>query len=410
MTQERENSVLRRKAEAGRAVPETRAMTPERAIGQALARVAQEQLDLDLRVAELSDLRRSLAELPEMLPDLSLLAVIEGPQEALGLVALSPEVLSVLIEMQTTGRLGRAPPAPRKPTRIDAAMAVEFVDGLLEAVEEALIEQEAIAWAGGFRFASHLDDPRPLGLLLEDVTYRVWQATLSFGAGEREGTFFWAVPQTGRGAGLRRMPDGASAQAVGGAGSDADAPGWQASLERAVMGAPAQLEAVLHRVTLPLSAVMEFYPGLDLPLPADALDRLTLEAQGRRRLSGARLGQRRGMRALRLTGEEEAPDLDASDDRFGGGGFSAGASPFPEVEPMEPALGGLGDPMNPAYGLPDGDAAFGGTEEGEAPPLPGLPEMGDDAEGFGAMPMGGFAETEPGDAPDFPPLKIGSGL
>ena len=93
MAQERDNSVLRRKAEAGRIAPDGVPMTSEKAISQSLAKVAQEMLGLPLRVTELTETRRGLADLPEMLEDLSLLAVIEGPGEGLGLVALPPATL-----------------------------------------------------------------------------------------------------------------------------------------------------------------------------------------------------------------------------------------------------------------------------------------------------------------------------
>ncbi|WP_169739493.1 FliM/FliN family flagellar motor switch protein [Thioclava pacifica] len=405
MAQERENSVLRKKAEAAKPAPDSAPMTPEKAIAQSLSKVAQEMLDLPLRVTELVETRRGLADLPEMLEDLSLLAIIEGPGEGLGLVALPPATLSVLIEMQTMGRLGKTAPGPRKPTRIDAAMAADFLDALLATIEATLIEEEAIAWAGGFRYASHLDDPRPLGLLLEDISYRVWSARLAFGTGgEREGGFLWAVPQSGRGAALRRMPE----ESATGAAPPDPGQGWEAALERAVLSAPATLEAVLHRVTLPLAAVMDFEPGMDIPLPEDALEKIALEGQGRRKLSQARLGQSRGMRALRLVETDEAGGLEAVPQRKDFGAVAAGASPFPKVDlPLEP--GSLGDPMSPTYGALDDTS--GGPSDAQDPlgELGGL-ETGAAIGGFAGLGGLGALADEKEATGDLPPLKIGSGL
>ena len=86
-------------------------------------------------------------------------------------------------------------------------MVVDFLDATLSMIEETLVETEAVVWAGGFRYASYLDDPRPLGLLLEDMGYRLWQLEIGFGVGfERKGKLVWAVPVNGRGHSLRRMP------------------------------------------------------------------------------------------------------------------------------------------------------------------------------------------------------------
>lgn len=410
MTQERVHTALRKKAEAGRPAPDSAPMTPERAVSQALAKVAEEQLSLPVQIKSCRETRMSLADLPEALEDLSLLAVIEGPGEGLGLVALPPVTLATLIEVQTMGRLGKGTPPARRPTRIDAAMVAEFIDGVLGAIEESLIEMEAVAWAGGFRYASFLDDPRPLGLLLEDIPYRVWKVSLGLGAGaEREGEFLWAVPAQGRGQRLRRFPGmGASpaseaAQDEAFARAQAEAE-WAGKLESTVLGTHVTLDAVLHRATVPLSAVMGFRVGTEIPISMDALERLCLEAVGARKMARARLGQHKGFRAVRLSDEaEEGAEMEAPSlarPHLTPSEFSAGTSPFAGLaaEPHVPS--GLGDPHSAAYDLPEG--GFPAMDMG------GLGGFSDE----GAMPMGmaldGFDSAE--GAGDLPPLKIGSGL
>ena len=404
MAAEQGKSVLRKKAEAGRPVADGVAMSPERAISSSLAKVAQDMLELPLQVTAIEETRRSLADLPETLEALSLLALIEGPSEALGLIALSPTTLQALIEMQTMGRLGKTPSGPRKATRIDAAMAADFIDALLGAIESMLIEDDAISWAGGFRYASHLDDPRPLGLLLEDVTFRVWTVQFALGGGgERSGGLLWAVPQKGRGAHLKRDPSETQTEGEGAthaALAAAFAPPWEDQIERAVMGTPAVLNAVLHRMTLSLSAVLDFKPGMELPLRADSLEQITLEAQGRRKLSYARLGQSRGYRALRLTGSERATlDRETPEDDL-----EVGTSPFPTAEP--PAVSGAGfgnhppadsDPSDDLGGL----AGFGGV--GNLDDLGGF----DAPRSMADLALGDTSETA---TDDLPPLKVRSGF
>jgi len=310
MKQERDPSTLQRKAEVGRPMPDTPPITAERALAQALPRAAQDLYELPLQMRKLREARMTLADLPELLEPLSLIALIEGPGEALGLIALPPETLSVLIEVQTMGCLGRAAVVPRKPTRVDAAMVADFVDAVLEGVEAALEPTAEIVWAGGFRYSSYLDDPRPLGLMLEDVSYRVWTLEMGFGVdGGRTGALLWAVPANGRGERLRQLTETAAPKSTPElAARQAD---WARQMEATVMGTQVVLEAVLHRVTLPLSAVIGFAEGTELPLPADSLETLSIEGVGRRCLALARLGQHSGQRAVRLMTDtaSEVPSL-----------------------------------------------------------------------------------------------------
>ena len=305
-------TVMRRKAGAGRDQAEAPQMTPERGLTLALSKVAQDQLQLPLRVAEITESRMSLADLPEKLEALSLLAVMEGPSEALGLIAVPPATLSALIEVQTMGSVAATPAAPRKPTRIDASMVAEFLDHVMESFEAFLAPLPAITWAGGFRYASFLDDPRPLGLLLEDVSFRVYHVRLQLGAGgKREGGLLMALPAQGKGRGPRKpaaapVETPAGGDRVDGAAEAQAQAEWQDQLEQTVMGARVDLTGVLHRITLSLAQVAQFKEGTVIPVPYAALEGLQIEAIGRRRVATARLGQSHGMRALRVRPMEDS--------------------------------------------------------------------------------------------------------
>jgi flagellar motor switch protein FliM len=351
-------SALRRKAVAGRPAGEGAGLRPERAVRMALARAGQGVPGLDLRITELTDGRHVLAELLDMIPDHALLAMLEGPAEGLGLVAVAPPVLSGIVEVQTTGRLAKDERPPRKPTRTDAAMTVGLVDQALTELNEELADTSDIVWAGGFHFASFLDDPRPLGLLLEDIAYRVFTVTVTLGDGGRNGAILLALPAEGRGA-VPAQAASASAEPDERAHKE-----WTRALEDAVMAAEAEVSAVLHRLRVPLSAVMQLAEGDMIPVPAEQLERIELEAIDGRRLGAGRLGQNRGMRAVRLT---LTPQSRGSGTAMDMPGASMDAAPLVAPE----AGGGL-----PSLGL------------GEADPLPEpgllLPLPGDDG---GALPM-----------------------
>lgn len=284
-------SVLRRKTGAARpradAAGEPVAV---RALRLALGRAGQAVPGLGLEVAGLTEARLSLAELLDLPPDRALLAMIEGPGEALGLIALSPGVLATLIEAQTTGRVGQGDPVARKPTRTDAAMSAGLIDRVLTGLGAELDAMADRVWAGGFRYASFLDDPRPLELLLEDTAYRVFRAALSLAAGARQGEVLLALPAAGRG----KAP--ATALPLTAAVPLTPPP----TLADVALAAPAQLTAVLHRMTIPLAAVLALKPGDVVPVPSAALDQIVIEALDGRRLAEGKLGQNRGHRAVRL--------------------------------------------------------------------------------------------------------------
>ncbi|MEI2687191.1 MAG: FliM/FliN family flagellar motor switch protein [Cypionkella sp.] len=260
----------------------------------ALARAARDMLKLDLEVTRLSLDRRSLTELLELPPERALIVVLEGPAEGLGLLVLDAAVMSAMIEAQTIGKVGQAPLAPRKPTRTDAAMVAGTIDAALAGLELALQQEADLIWASGFRYASFLDDPRPLGLLLEDISYRVLTTELSLAQGARRGVAVLALPAEGRG----QIPAAGLTQP----GSEAQAgPGFSLALAAQIEASHCVLDAVLARVSLPLSTVIQMKVGETVVLTHAALDRIQFEGLDGLAVAEGKLGQNRGARAVRLT-------------------------------------------------------------------------------------------------------------
>lgn len=284
--------VIRRKLNVKRAEPPASGPGADRGWRNALARAARDHLKTQLEVSDLTLARVGLAEVLETPPDRALLIVLEGPCEGLGVLAIAPEVLSAMVEVLTIGRVGATGAPPRKPTRTDAALLAPMIDAALTDLEASLAEEVDLVWAGGWRYASFLDDPRPLGLMLEDVPYRVLQTVVSVGSGARRGNMILALPAEGRG----QMP----VPTLPPVDEAAQHLAFSAALTEGVEGAAAQLEAVLTRLAMPLSRVASLAPGDVLPLTAAALDRVSLEGLDGRKIAEGKLGQNRGMRALRL--------------------------------------------------------------------------------------------------------------
>lgn len=259
----------------------------------ALARAARDTMHLGMTVLRLDQARGSLAEVLDLPPDRAMIAVLEGPGEGLGLMAISAPVLAAMTEIQTIGRVSAVPQAIRRPTRTDAAMVAGFVDTALEGLELALAEEADLHWAGGFRYASFLDDPRPLGLLMEDIEYRILTAEISIEDGARTGQILMVLPAAGRGIRPKTLASAVPAAVAGQAFSQ--------DLAYQVDGAMCVLTAVIHHLRCPLEDVIALQIGDVLPMPFASLDRVGFEGIDGQRIAEGRLGQNRGMRAVRLT-------------------------------------------------------------------------------------------------------------
>jgi flagellar motor switch protein FliM len=288
------NDLIRRKIDQARPAEAEGAPGADRGWRLALARAARDAMGLDAAFRELTVSRQSLAEVLELAPDRALLALLDGPMGGLGVMMLDPVVTATLIEMQTLGRLSPQTPPPRKASRIDAAMVAGVIDRALAGLDQALADEADLIWAGGFRYASYLEDARPLGLMLEDEPYRVLSGDVVFGGSARSGRVTLVLPAEGRGDRPALQPDAA----------EAEAPQFTAALNAMVLQADCRLDAVIARLTLPLRQIMALAPGEVLALPSASVDRVALDTIEGQRVAGARLGQHRGMRAVKLS---EAP-------------------------------------------------------------------------------------------------------
>jgi flagellar motor switch protein FliM len=292
--------VLRRKiAQAG--TQRTGAVVPgggaERALRLALARAARDAMGLALDVPRATQDRMALAELVDLPPDRALMLMLDQNRgDGLGLLVLSPAILSGLVEMLTTGRVTATPPPNRRPTRTDAAMLATLIDAALSGWEAALQEDGDRIWAMGWRYASFVEDARTLGLLLEDAPYQVIRADVSLMDGAKAGPLILALPD--RAARSDATPEPAPA-------TDHS---FAAHLAAQVDTVTARLDAVVGRLTVPLARLSTLMPGEVLALPMAGIDRIRLVGLDGRLVGEGRLGQTRGLRAIRLTIEDRAEE------------------------------------------------------------------------------------------------------
>ncbi len=236
------------------------------AFGTVLARLAQDRFDMVLAPQDVTGRLASLPELMELLPESGLLALIDGPGEAQGVLALDVPFFSALVEQQTMGRLKPKAPSARQPTRVDAALVADIIDSLLV----NFAQEEVGRFVMGYGYTAFLSEVRPLALMLEETDYIL----LSFGADMDRGT------RTG--AGVLAVPVGATPVAAAGSGSRTDMPAedWSEALRTNLSEAEAPVDAVLCRLKMPIADVTKLKAGDTLPISVTALSEVRLEGAG----------------------------------------------------------------------------------------------------------------------------------
>lgn len=375
MADAQRNSVLRRKAEAGRtSVVAARQVTPCKALSTAFVQTMDKRLQLVATVGACSARMGTLAELLDTLPEGGLFAVLEGAGDAQGLMVFDPGLLSSVIEQLMMGRLSARPPAPRRPTRTDAALTADLVDVMLRRFETPFLDRAEWRWLGGFGYATYLDDPRPLGLMLEDVDYRILTLTGELAGGTRSSKLMLALPTQGASYVGTNEDTKGTPTATAAAETEGALP-WRDAFEERVLPSRASMTAVLHRMPLPIASIESLKPGMELPIPGAALDETALLGVDGAVVARGRLGQSNGRRAVRLAG---MPAPEASTPKAGTAVGPAGtktppltaAAPEPEPKP---------DALPPLDVSPVPDLAANLPEAGafDPPPLPDLPDLDD---------------------------------
>ncbi|MTH77358.1 hypothetical protein GL286_06430 [Paracoccus aestuariivivens] len=270
----------------------------ERAAAIALGRAAERTHGLPLFSGTIRFSTMSVPEMPEFLPERPLLAIVEDRSGRIGFVALCPNLLASMIEMQALGRVTSRPAQIRRPTRTDAVISAEFVNALLEELGRELSGQSETANYADFRYVAYLDDPRPLSLMLEDGN----MIRLSYGfrigsGGQRDGQILIGLPSD------MVQPQPSPRQKLTQLSPpepEPVAPPPTKTLAEAVHKTPIALCGVLYRRSMTLKAIRALQPGSLLPMPNDIIDQVRVETASGQLLARGRLGEKNGYRAIKL--------------------------------------------------------------------------------------------------------------
>ncbi|MBK4217351.1 FliM/FliN family flagellar motor switch protein [Paracoccus caeni] len=303
-------------------------LTPIRAAGLAIGRAAQRLYQMALRPVSIRVDAISQADLTERLPERALLALLQGPGDLLGVMALCPQAVAALIEMQAVGRITNRALDQRKLTRSDALLCAEFIDATMAEIGEDLSGLDGIAELRGYRYAGYLDDPRPLGLMLEDQGFLGLDFEVELGSGQtRRAQIFVALPHIAEARGSAQDAPAADMPAP-------QLPG--ATLDRNMQDAPVDLIGILCRRRISLGELRDLKQGALLRLPRVDLAEARIETADGQLLATGKFGEADGCHAIRLIDAEQAarPDAPAMAPPGRAGHRSFGEDIYAGVDPV----------------------------------------------------------------------------
>jgi hypothetical protein len=240
---------------------------------RAFARVVQAQTGLTLDLRSQSGRSVGVDELGELVDPAGLVLVLGAGQ---GLVALDAAGVVALVEQMTLGRLDPRGGDPRPASPLDAALIADLWPGFLR----GFLGPDAP------EIGQRIQDLRLLPLVLEGGCFDLTLLELDLvqGHSTRPARLVLAL-----------APDAGTAEA-----QPAPDPVWSRAMETAVMAAPVGIDAALARLDWSLAQVLALQVGHSITLPLAHLEEITLTLPDGATAQG-RLGQYRGMRAIRLT-------------------------------------------------------------------------------------------------------------
>lgn len=342
--------------------------------GTVIPRVSEKAVSL---IATLGGYSVGETDLATILADwdaTTLSLLLEGPGGARGLVQLEAQIIAGLTEVQTVGRVLDKALTERPANPIDATLCDHVVSAWFTGVSQAREGRDKL-WA----VADQVADQRAAKVLLDEGDFSATEITVALGGGARTGVMRILHPLS-----RPKTKTLGTPQAPGG--------------REAILGVPAELEAILHRTRVPLSWLRNLEVGAILEIPRTAIEHVRLETTEGRRVGRAHLGRSGEFRAVRVLADDAPSTIGASTEatfeeggtsEVGLGGAAAmGIGSLPDLSGSDaveiaapgelPDLGGGGLPDLDGGGLPPlpGEGGLPDLSDGGGlPDLPDLPEL-----------------------------------
>ncbi|AZV80370.1 FliM/FliN family flagellar motor switch protein [Parasedimentitalea marina] len=356
---------------------------------RSLARAAADLCELPLAVIAARQLNSIPEDLGRYLSDEKLLVVLDGPNGRIGAASLDAPTVTALIQQQTMGQVMGKAPTERHYTSTDAAMTADFIDRTFAKAVSMLNGQADLNLFEGFRFGARIEDVRSLLLGLESEDYRVIELTLDLSSGAMQGSITLILPE----------PTLADLGQDGIDGLD-----YGPSLGNGMGSMRVELSAVLCKMQVPISKFSSLQIGDVLQLDQAFLYETDLVSISGQSISGGRLGQINGARAVRLSDANAVPASGAAD----GIAFTSEGGPEMTMD-HNPEQQGMGLGIA-AQTLQDPMDEFGAGPMADMGDLP-MADIGDlPMTGMGDLPMADMVDLPMADMVDLPMAGMGDDM
>ncbi len=274
-------------------------------IGENFGRVLEERLRPILKTmvgALILDCEvTKLADVLERIPVPSMLGVVEADQtDRMALINLGSDLVYHVVDMRMGGDPTQAPqPTTRSFTAIDAQLCMDIFAAVLDSFSRSVEESLGLPLDTAFRVVGHKQDINTVRIAPKSADVLLVTVSLDIGEAARSGEFDLIVPLSildvlraalARSDALEQLP-----------ANDI----WVQAMRTCAAEAPVPLTGVLHRVSLPLSALHNLAEGQVIPVPRSALAAVELvQAVGsgfESVLGTGRLGAWEGEKVLKLS-------------------------------------------------------------------------------------------------------------
>ncbi|MEW9918529.1 FliM/FliN family flagellar motor C-terminal domain-containing protein [Marimonas sp. MJW-29] len=372
-------TIIHRKAKAGRAEHQSRAVSLAKALRLTLARVADEMLDMAMALIAIRTETVSGDDLADRLSDPGLLMLLDGPARARAGTILDPALVGALIQQQTMGKvLKDTGEGERTLTQTDAAICAPFLDALLARAAPLPEKPGDRKLIEGYAYGAWIEDARMLAMSLDLPSYELVDLSVDIAGGVRQGRILFCLPKPDH-------VDQVEQQGTAAPDNESLAPRVAPSdaLVETIQNLNAELRISLARIRMPLKRLGALEVGSVLEIGNARFDDVRVQTITGQTVRRGTLGQVDGQRAVQV---QHAPRAEAPFDRRAA---DRDALDTPELGEM---------------GMPLSDRAPETAAEAPAP-LPDLSDLqGDGDQADTAMPdMADLPDLD--DLPDLPDMS-----
>jgi hypothetical protein len=294
---DQQQTVMRRKTQAGRALHQSRTVSVLKALRLTMSKVGNDLFSLPVAILGATQTVLENEDCAEVFQDDHLLILLDGSDGLRGAVMVDPVLVGGLIQQQTMGAVYPVKdPSGRPMTATDASLVEPLINALLSRAADLPETEAERSLLVGFKFGAKAKDSRLLMLALDAREFHILRLTVDMAKGVRRGELLFCLPVPPP----RPVAEAADSQS----GSEV-LPASPKTLCASVLSLKADLMVSLTQFQLPIRVAGALRVGQVLDLGHVSFEDAQVRTRQGRILARGVLGQQDGMRALRLKHREK---------------------------------------------------------------------------------------------------------